>query len=269
MNYLKLNSGYLMPQLGTGTNTFGKENRDYMGKITGETKELDSAIKLDYRLIDTAVAYRNESVIGQAWRKSGIDREEFFIVSKIPEKPEFSGTDDLVRQTIDASLKNLETAYIDLYLIHWPWDDLDDVMRVWYVLEEAVREKKIKSIGVSNFNIEQLKHVIEHANIKPAVNQFQSCPGHQQQALIEYCQSVGVVPEAYQSLTKLSDDSIDLLKSIGKSYGKDYNQVVLNYQVNKGLVVIPKSHSETHQLSNFNVFDFELSLEDIKTIDNM
>jgi len=269
MTYLTLNNGVVIPQLGTGTNTFGKENHNYMGKITGDTSELLSAIKLGYRLIDTAVAYRNESVIGDAVKQSGIPREDFFLVSKLPELKEYNGTDELVRQTIESSLKNLQTDYMDLYLIHWPWDDLDDIVRVWKVLEKAVDQNKIKAIGVSNFNQEQLKYVYDHARIKPAVNQFLSYPGHEQKELIEFCQELGVVPEAYQSLTKLDDVAKEVFANIGSRYNKDWNQIVLNYQVNKGMIVIPKSHSEVHQQSNFEIFDFELSDDDRAEIESL
>ena len=269
MTYLTLNSGYVVPQLGTGTNTFGKENRDYMGKINDDTKELISAFKLGYRLIDTAVAYRNESVVGKAIIESGLPRSEFFVTSKIPHEKAFNSTDELVMQTIDNSLKALQLDYMDLYLIHWPWDDLDDIVRVWKVLQKAVELGKIKSIGVSNFNPDQLKYLYDKAIIKPAVNQFQSYPGHEQQAWIDACFDLGVTPEAYQSLTKLPDETKEVLINIGKKYDKDWNQVVLNYQVNKGLIVIPKSHSESHQLSNIDVFDFELSEEDRKTIESL
>lgn len=269
MTYLTLNNGVVIPQLGTGTNTFGKENHEYMGKITGDTSELLSAIELGYRLIDTAVVYRNESVVGDAVKQSGVAREEFFLVSKLPELKEFNGTDELVRHTIDQSLKNLQTDYMDLYLIHWPWDDLDDIVRVWKVLEEAVDQGKIKAIGVSNFNPEQLKYVYDHARIKLAVNQFQSYPGHEQKEWIEACQNLGVVPEAYQSLTKLDDIAKEVLSNIAERYNKDWNQIVLNYQVNKGMVVIPKSHSKAHQQSNLEVFDFELSDEDREAIETL
>ena len=269
MTYLTLNNGLLIPQLGTGTNTFGKENKDFMGVINGNTSELLSSIDVGYRLIDTAVAYRNEKVIGDAVSQSGILREEFFITSKIPGSIEYMGTDDLVRQTIQSSLNNLQMDYMDLYLIHKPWDNLKDMLRVWKVLEEAVELGKIKSIGVSNFNEEQLQYLIDHVNIKPAVNQFLSYPGFEQKELIEFCQSNHIIAEAYQSITKLTDETKKILSNIGKKYHKSWNQVVLNYQVNKGMVVIPKSHSTSHQQSNFDIFDFELSEEDRMIIENL
>ncbi|QWB95938.1 aldo/keto reductase [Mycoplasmatota bacterium] len=269
MMYLTLNNGMVIPQIGTGTNTYGKENKDFYGVINGDTKELISAFDLGYRHIDTAIYYRNESVIGDAVEAYPLDRSEFFITSKIPEKEEFSSTDTLVRKNIALSLKALQTDYIDLYLMHFPLESLEENLRVWRVLEEAVDKKQIRSIGVSNFNEEQLGYLLEHARIKPTVNQFLSYPGHEQSALIEYCQSHGVAAEAYQSLTKVTDEAKKILSDIGAKYDKKWNQVILNYQVNKSIIVIPKSHNPVNQASNIDIFDFELSEEDIERIKNI
>jgi diketogulonate reductase-like aldo/keto reductase len=120
MKYLTMRHGIKIPVLGTGTNTYGKENRDFFGEINFDTKELISAIQLWYRLIDTAIYYRNEAVIGKAVKASRIERSAFFITSKIPEKLEYMGTDALVIEHIEASLKALDLGYIDLYLMHYP-----------------------------------------------------------------------------------------------------------------------------------------------------
>lgn len=269
MKYLKMNNGKTIPVLGSGTNTFGKENNDFNGKITYDTKELSSAIELGYRLIDTAIYYRNEAVIGKAVRESGIDRSEFFITSKIPEKKAFIETDDLVKHHVEQSLKALDIEYIDLYLIHFPLETNEENVRVWRVLESFVNRGLIKSIGVSNFNETQLSYLIEHANIKPVLNQFQSYPGKHQQSLIDFCKANDIIPEAYQSLTKIDTKTKNILIDLAESYGKTWSQIVLNYQVNQGLVVIPKSHNNQHQFENINVFDFKLKGKDVETIKNL
>jgi diketogulonate reductase-like aldo/keto reductase len=269
MKYLKMNNGLMIPVLGTGTNTFGKENRDFYGKITFNTKELRSAIDLGYRLIDTAIMYRNEAVIGKAVKESRIDRGEFFITTKIPADKEYTETDESVKNHIEQSLEALDMDYIDLYLIHFPLDTNQGNLRVWRVLESFVDKGLIKSIGVSNFNEEQLSYLIEHARIKPVLNQFQSYPGKHQQSLINYCKANDVIPEAYQSLTKIDAETKDILKDLAKPYKKSWSQIVLNYQINEGLVVIPKSHNKQHQSENIDVFDFELSQEDAETIKHM
>ena len=269
MKYLKMNDGHEIPMVGTGTNTFGKEGNEFMGRINYDTHELHSAIKLGYRLIDTAIFYRNEAVIGKAVNESGIDRNKFFITSKIPNEPEYTENEETVRYHVTQSLKLLDMEYIDLYLIHFPLKTHEENLRVWRVLETCVEKGLIKSIGVSNFNEAQLAHLIKHARIKPVLNQFQSYPGNHRQRLIDFCKANAIIPEAYQSLTKLDDKTKDTLKEIAKPYHKSWSQIVLNYQVNQGMVVIPKSHNPTHQSENIDVFDFQLTKEDTETIKKM
>jgi diketogulonate reductase-like aldo/keto reductase len=266
MKYLTMNNGLSIPVLGTGTNTFGKKNNDFGGEITFDTNELGSAFSLGYRLIDTAIYYRNEAVIGKAVQKSGIRREEFFITSKIPGNDEFSGTDELVRLHVNASLKAIDCGYIDLYLIHSPRSTNKENLRVWRELEPYVDKGMIRSIGVSNFSEEQLLYILKHGRIKPVLNQFLSYPGHHNQLLIDFCQTHHIIPEAYQSITKVSEATKEVLKTIAKPYGKTWSQVVLNYQISQGLVVIPKSHNPHHQFENMNVFDFSLTTQDKTTI---
>jgi diketogulonate reductase-like aldo/keto reductase len=269
MKTLRLNNGYVIPVVGTGTNTFGKEGKVFSGAINDDTTELRSAIELGYRLIDTAIYYRNEAVIGKAVKESGIDRSEFFITSKIPEKPEFSGTNELVRHHVESSLAALDLGYIDLYLIHFPLATNEDNVRVWRVLEDYVKQGLIRSIGVSNFNEDQLAYLLKHASIKPVLNQFLSYPGHHNQSLIDYCKANDIIPEAYQSLKKVEPQTIEVLKEIASRYGKTWSQIVLNYQIHEGIVVIPKSHNPLHQKENIEIFDFSLSSKDILSIKSM
>lgn len=269
MKYYTFNNGIQMPAFGTGTNTFGKENKDFHGTINFDTEELRSAIALGYRLIDTAVMYRNEAVIGKAVKESGIDRKEFFVVSKIPADAAYSGTNDLVKATVEQSLGALDIDYIDLYLIHFPLETNEDNLRVWKVLETYVDSGKIKSIGVSNFNEEQLGYLLDHARIKPVVNQFQSYPGRHQQAIIDFCKANDVIPEAYHSIAKITEEAKKMLTDMAKKYQKTWSQIILNYQLSEGLIVIPKSHNPSHQQANMDVFDFELTSEDKAIIKNM
>lgn len=269
MKYLKMNNGLTIPVLGTGTNTFGKENNDFYGKITYDTKELASAIKLGYRLIDTAIYYSNEAVIGKAVKESNINRSEFFITSKIPEKKEYTESNENIKNHVEESLKALDIDYIDLYLIHFPLETNEENLRVWRVLETFVDRGLIKSIGVSNFNEDQLAYLIKHGRIKPVLNQFQSYPGRHQQALIDFCKANYIIPQAYQSLTKVGDSTKSILRELAKSYKKSWTQIILNYQVNEGIVVIPKSHNKDHQFENIDIFDFKLTRKDRETIRNI
>lgn len=259
MKHYTMNNGISIPALGTGTNTYGKENKDFFGDINYDTKELQSAIALGYRLIDTAIYYRNEAVIGKAVKESLLDRTEFFIVSKIPEKPEYTMSDDVVRGSINQSLSLIDLDYIDLYLMHFPLEHNEENLRVWRVLETYVDAGLIKSIGVSNFNIEQLTFLLEHARIKPVLHQFQSYPGHHQQHLIDFCKKHDIIPQAYHSIAKTSDAHKKILSEIGHTYNKSWSQVTLDYQISQGMVVIPKSHNPENQHTNINVFDFELT----------
>ena len=269
MKYLIMNNGLKIPVLGTGTNTFGKENNDFNGKVNYDTKELRSAIELGYRLIDTAIYYRNEEVIGKAVKESSIDRSDFFITSKIPADEKFAGTNESVEFHVEQSLNALDLDYIDLYLIHFPLKTNEENLRVWRILETFVDKGLLKSIGVSNFNEDQLSHLIKHARIKPVLNQFQSYPSKHQQSLIDFCKANQIIPQAYQSFAKIDAKTKDKLIEIAKPYKKSWSQVILNYQINEGLVVIPKSHNKQHQFENINVFDFKLTKKDIETIKNI
>ncbi|KAF0227309.1 MAG: hypothetical protein FD179_183 [Erysipelotrichaceae bacterium] len=269
MNTITLNTGIKIPLVGSGTNTFGKENHDFKGAINNDTTELESALRVGYSLLDTAVAYRNESVIGLAVKRSGLDRSQVFLTSKIPGSPEYTETDQKVEETIHASLKALDTDYIDLYLIHHPWDNLEDIVRVWKVLENYVDKGILKAIGVSNFKVEHLAYLLEHSRIKPAINQIESHPSLWQDELIKYCQKNNVVVQAWSPIKKVSEEAKAQLEKIGAQYNKTWAQVVLGYQVQRNVVVIPKSTDPIRQKQNLELFDFTLSEADkaiIKTL---
>jgi diketogulonate reductase-like aldo/keto reductase len=269
MKTYQLKNGRLIPCLGTGTNTFGKENRVFQGTINFDTTELQSAIALGYRLIDTAIYYRNEAVIGKAVKESGIPRVEFFITSKIPEKSEYNATDDTVRASVQSSLDALDLGYIDLYLMHFPLEKDEDNLRVWRVLESFVDQGLLKSIGVSNFSINQLTYLVQHARIQPVVHQFQCYPGKMNDSMLTFCQKHHIVPEAYHSLAKMDEPTKNLLAKIGEKYGKTWSQVALHYQLHQGIIVIPKSHNPLHQKENMVVFDFQLTVEEYQIITNL
>lgn len=258
----KLNDQNELPAIGSGTNTFGKENRDYMGEINYDTSPIESAIKVGYRRFDTAISYRNEAVLALGIKQSEMPRNELFITSKLPGREGYIESREQVVAGIKSSLEALDTDYIDLYLIHRPWDDMDQVVMVWKIFEEYKQKGIFKSIGVSNFNQEQLQYLIEHSDTVPAVNQIESNPSHFNDELINYCQSQGIVVEAWGPFHKMTDHQIDVLSEIGKQYHKSWAQVLLRYQLDRGVAVIPKSHSSENQASNLDVFDFNLSDED-------
>lgn len=269
MKTFKMNNGIKIPVIGTGTNTFGKPDGDFYAPVNNDTTELISAIKAGYRLIDTAIMYKNECVIGKAVRESGIPRDQFFITSKIPAEPENIETDEAVQNSIDFSLEELDMDYMDLYLIHHPWDDNADMLRVWRVLEKNVEAGKIKSIGVSNFSNEQLGYLLEHAVIKPVVNQIESHPDNWNNEQISFCLKKKVVPQAWGPLKRISDESMQTLQEIALNYNKTWAQIILNYQITRGVCVIPKSHNAERQEQNLEIFDFDLRKEDRELLGRM
>lgn len=266
MKYIEMNTGINIPVIGSGTNTFGKAGGQYTAEINGDTTELANAIALGYRHFDTAVGYRNESVVGRAVRESGIRREDFFITSKIPGTEQYYADERATRAGVEASLKALDMDYIDLYLIHHPWDDLPGMMRMWRALENCVDQGLLKAIGVSNFGQEALNYFDRHARLKPAVNQIESHPGHWNAELIEACTGLNIVPQAWGPLTRVTEEAREALSEIGARYGKTWAQVILGYQIQRGVVVIPKSHDKQRQAQNLDVFDFELKDEDRQRI---
>lgn len=261
MKTIKLNTGIEIPVIGSGTNTFGKDNHDYMATINNDTTELVSAIDLGYRHFDTAISYRNEAVVAKAIAESGLDRSEFFITSKLPGEPDYTADEEAVRKGVEQSLAALNTDYLDLYLIHHPWDNLAELLATWQVLEDYVEKGSLKAIGVSNFNQEQLGYLLTHGRIKPAVNQIESHPGKWHDAIIDYSLKEGVVPEAWGPLSRVSDQARETLTTIGNDYGKTWAQVILRYQLERGVIVIPKSHDKHRQALNLELFDFNLTDE--------
>ena len=265
MKEILLNSGYKMPLVGTGTNTYGKKDNNYQGELTGDFTELENAIELGYRSIDAAISYRNEAGVGETIKNSGIPRDEFFITTKIPKQDEYVATKENVRETIENSLSNFHTDYLDLFLIHHPIDNKEHFKQTWEVLEEYHEKGILKSIGVSNFDKDLLDEMKTFAKVKPAVNQIQVNLKEPNNKLIELLQSLDIVPVAWGPM-KATDEQIEVLTEIGHSYDKSWAQVLLRYQIQRGVVVIPKSHNRDNQAANFDLFDFELTNDDMSRI---
>lgn len=262
MIYQTMNDGHKIPIIGTGTNTYGKVDNDYNGEINDDTKELVSAIDAGYRLIDTAVSYRNERVIGKAVRESNLDRSEFFITTKFPMEPEFYKNEETIAALIDESLKLLDLDTIDLYLVHHPSDNDADNLRVYQGLLKARDAGKITSVGVSNFSGEQIEYLEKHTGVKPTVNQIRISPNMMNEALVQYCLDHDIIPQAWGPVSRVSDTVKDALGKIGAPYGKSWTQVLLKFHISRGVNVIPKSHNEARQNENIDLFDFELSDSD-------
>lgn len=261
MKHLHLNNGIKIPIVGSGTNTFGKENKRYDGELTGDTTEIDMAIKNGYRHFDTAQAYRNEEVLGASIEKSGIAREDFFITTKLNTFAGYHGK-DWVLSEIEKSLKKLKTDYIDLFLIHTPWDTSEEIIEAWSLLGEHYNKGTFKAIGVSNFTKKDLDLILGSCQIIPAVNQIESHAGHWNDELITYNTNNNIKTTAWSPLKGLTDQSKMVLDEIGSKYGKTFAQVILRYQIERDVIVIPKSHNKERQAQSLDIFDFELSSDE-------
>lgn len=255
MKFVELNNGVKMPQLGFGVFQIP------------DLKECEQAV-LDaidsgYRLIDTAAAYHNEEAVGAAIKKSGVAREKLFITSKLLWVSDASY--ERAKKGIETSLNKLGLDYIDLYLLHQPYGD---VIGAWKALEEAYHAGKIRAIGVSNFYADQLKNLILTCDVKPVINQIEVNPWYQQKQEIKLNQAEDVRVEAWAPFAEGKHNIFqnEVLAEIGQKYGKANGQVILRWLMQRGIVVIPKSVHKNRMEENFDVFDFELSDEDMKTI---
>lgn len=243
-----------MPQLGFGV--------FQVPDLSQAEQAVSDALEVGYRLIDTAAAYGNEKAVGKAIKKSGVDRNEIFVTSKLWVD---HFTYEKAKQGIDDSLTKLDLDYMDLYLLHQPYGD---VAGAWRALEEAQQAGKIKSIGVSNFAPDQLINLELMSNVKPAVNQIEISPWYQEDDAVKFNQQQDVQTEAWAPFAEGKHDIFtnETIAKIGAKYGKSNGQVILRWLIQRGIVVIPKSVHKTRMAENFDVFDFELSPDDMKTM---
>jgi 2,5-diketo-D-gluconate reductase A len=251
---IELNDGESVPQLGFGVFQVPPE----------ETAEaVTHAFDAGYRHIDTAAAYRNEAQVGQAFRASGLDREEVFITTKCWNGQQ--GREES-RRAFDKSLERLELEHIDLYLIHWPVPSQDLYVDTWRTLIELKEEGKVRSIGVSNFNPSHLRRLIDETGVTPAINQVELHPRFQQPGLRREHQDLGVVTEAWSPLAQgqvLDDPAVT---RIADRHGKNPGQIVIRWHLQLGNVVIPKSVTPERIVGNFDVFDFHLAAQEMEAI---
>lgn len=256
MNYVTLENGVKMPQLGYGVYQVTKEEC--------ERCVLD-ALKVGYRLFDTAQSYFNEEEVGNAIVKSGVSREEIFLTSKV--WIEYYGYEEC-RKSVLESLRKLKTDYIDLMLLHQPFSDYYGAYRA---LEDLYDEGKIKAIGISNFYPDRMVDLASFTRIKPMINQIEIHPYHQQVFSKEWHDKYGVQLEAWAPFGEGRKNMFELseLKEIGDKYGKTVAQVILRWHLQRGIVVIPKSTHLERMKEDFNVFDFELAQEDMDVISKL
>lgn len=253
MEYRILSNGIKMPQLGYGVYQVTKEEC--------ERCVLD-ALKAGYRLIDTAQSYFNEEEVGSAIKKSGIPREEIFLTTKV--WIEHYGYENSRRSVLE-SMKKLQTEYLDLVLLHQPFGD---AYGAWRALEDLYEEGKIRAIGISNFYVDRMVEFVNFNRIKPMINQMEVHIFNQQKQLKEYADKYDVQLEAWAPFGEGRRNTFDneVIKVIGDKYGKTTAQVMLRWNIQRGMVVIPKSTHYERIVENFNVFDFTLTDEEMNTI---
>jgi 2,5-diketo-D-gluconate reductase A len=251
---IPLGSDVEIPQLGFGVFQVPPEDT---AAVTAR------ALQVGYRHIDTAAAYANEAGVGEAVRTSGLDRDELFIVTKCWNSDQ--GHDSALR-ACETSLRRLGLHYVDLYLIHWPVPSRDLYVETWKAFIALRGRGLVRAIGVSNFQPGHLRRVIEETGVTPAVNQVELHPRLAQAELRRVHDELGVVTEAWSPLAQgqVLDDPV--IAAIAERHGKTAGQVVLRWHLQLGNVVIPKSVTPARIAENFDVFDFELSAEDMSAI---
>ncbi len=254
---IKLNNGVEIPQLGFGV--FQVPNDE-------TTQVVLEAIKAGYRSIDTAAIYGNEAQVGEAVAKCGVPREELFITSKLWNDDQ--GYESTLK-AFEESLNKLGLDYLDMYLIHWPTPQKQLYVETWKALEELYKQKKIRAIGVSNFQPNHLVDLMNQSEVTPAVNQVEVHPAMQNLEVIAADKEYGIATEAWSPLAKGEVLGEKPIEDIAARHDKSPAQVVLRWHLQEGRIVIPKSVTPARIAENIDVFDFELSPEDMKAIDGL
>ena len=256
----KLYNGVEIPCVGLGT-----------WQSSNETAKLSvlAALSHGYKLIDTAAAYGNELGVGAGLKASGLKREEYFVTSKLRNA---NHGYEATREAFELTIKKLGVDYLDLYLIHWPnpvqfrgiWKTA--MQETWRAFEELYKAKKIRAIGVSNFMPHHIEALMETAEIKPMVNQLKLCPGIDQPEIVKYCRENDIVVEAYSPFgTGLIFDN-EVMQNLAKKYNKTIAQICLRWCLQNDFVSLPKSANPIRIKDNTDIFDFELSAEDMDLI---
>ena len=260
---IELRNHYKIPVIGFGT---WQTPNDETAKIAVKT-----AVDSGYRHIDTAKIYKNEKSVGEAIKECGISRKELFVTGKVWN--EDRGYETTLKACED-SLREMQLEYFDLYLIHWPasfnnydnWEEIN--VSTWKAMIELYRSGKVKAIGVSNFMPHHLKAIMDMDEI-PMVNQIEYHPGQMEKKTVEFCREYGIVIEAYSPLGtgKMLDNEV--LCGLAEKYGKTVAQICLRWELQNGVIPLPKSVTPSRIRENYNIFDFKLKEEDMKTIDDI
>jgi 2,5-diketo-D-gluconate reductase A len=251
---LKFNDGHTMPQLGFGL---------WQVPSAQATDVVVQAIQAGYRMIDSAAAYGNEEGVGAAFKESGLARDKLFVTTKLA-NPDH-GYDEALR-AFDGSLARLGFDYVDLYLIHWPRPWEDRYVQTWRAFQRLKEEGRVRSIGVSNFTDQHLERIVDETGVVPVLNQIELHPRFQQQDMRRFHQRLRIVTQSWSPLGRGHLNENKVIMDIAAKYGKSWAQIVIRWHIDSGLAVIPKSVTPNRIRENIDVFDFNLSAEDIALI---
>jgi diketogulonate reductase-like aldo/keto reductase len=255
---VRLSNGVHMPWLGLGTFQSAEGNE--------VEQSVRWALDVGYRHIDTASVYRNERGVGKAIRASGVPRKDIFVTTKVWNDAHRRGH-DAVLKAVDESLERLGMDYVDLYLVHWPVKGM--YKEAWRAVEAIYATGKAKAIGVSNFMVHHLKDLLPTVKVKPMVNQIEFHPWLMQRKLMEFCREHQIVQEAWAPLIKGQVANIPEIQSLARRHGKTEAQIVLRWDIQLGVVTIPKSVRRERVIENAGIFDFELSPEEMESINRL
>ena len=265
--FYTLNDGTKIPKIGFGT---------YNEEFADNTATIIKAIECGYRFFDTASLYETERPLGNALKESGIARQDVIIETKL--WIDEMGAEN-VKTAFEKSLNRLQTDYIDIYMMHWPrqtgaddekWKELD--IETWMAMERLVRHGKVKRLGLSNFLPHHLKNILENSTIKPVVDQLELHPGYSQEGAVAFCKANDVLPMAWSPLGRGRENATmgnAILVRLAEKYCKSIQQINLRFLLQKGILPIPKASSEAHMKANLEVFDFELSEDDMAMLSYM
>jgi diketogulonate reductase-like aldo/keto reductase len=259
----KLHDGNVIPTIGFGT---------YKAEEAEGVMAIQNALSSGYRLIDTAAIYQNEEAVGKAIKMSEVDRKDIFVTTKVWR--EHLGYEE-TKIAFDASLKKLDLEYVDLYLIHWPANALNydnwqkTNAETWRAMEELQADGKIKSLGVSNFWREHLDALFQTAKVIPTINQIEFHPGYWQPEVTAFCKRQNIIIESWSPLARGKVFGNELLQALSKKYQKSVSQICLRWILQHEAIPIPKSSTPERIRENIDIFDFELSQEEMEKINNL